>query len=63
MDTYNLKVLLLVIILYSSVYMLFMYIISMNNYEKNIVKSMFNRLKKISYEKYIRYKSTENSKL
>ena len=62
-DTYNLKVLLLVIILYSSVYMLFMYIISMNNYEKNIVKSMFNRLKKISYEKYIRYKSTENSKL
>ena len=50
-DTYNLKVLLLVIILYSGFYTLLMYMISMNNYEKNMVKSMFKKLKRLNYQR------------
>ena len=50
-NTYNLKILLLVIILYSGVYTLLMYIISMNNYEKNMVNSMFKKLKRLNYQR------------
>ena len=50
-DTYNLKLLLVLIIGYTLIYTILTYLMSMNDYEKCMVKSIFNKLKRFKYQR------------